>query len=86
LRAIAAQTVVPDEVLVVDNNSTDNSRQIARQFPFVKLLREQKQGVLFAKNTGLKNAKGDIIGRIDSERVLTPRRIELVNNLRAHGR
>jgi glycosyltransferase involved in cell wall biosynthesis len=86
LRAIAAQTVVPDEVLVVDNNSTDNSRQIARQFPFVKLLREQKQGVLFAKNTGFKNAKGDIIGRIDADSVLPPRWVERVKHLMADGR
>jgi glycosyltransferase involved in cell wall biosynthesis len=86
LEAIAAQTVVPDEVLVIDNNSTDNSRQIAKQFPFVRLLNEKKQGVLFAKNTGFKSAKGDIVGRIDADSILPPRWVEKVKDLMADGR
>lgn len=86
LKAIAAQTLMPDEVLVVDNNSTDNSRQIAQQFPFVKLITEKKQGVLFAKNRGFSVAKSDIIGRIDADSILPPRWVEQVKNLMADGR
>jgi glycosyltransferase involved in cell wall biosynthesis len=78
LKAIAAQTAAPDEVLVVDNNSTDDSRRIAKQFPFVTLISEKRQGVLFAKNTGFKKAKGDIIGRIDADSILPPRWVETV--------
>lgn len=67
LDAIAAQTVKPDEVIVVDNNSTDKSVQIAKSYPFVTLLHEKKQGVVFARDTGFNVAKGDIIGRIDGD-------------------
>lgn len=65
LDAIAAQTVAPYEVIVVDNNSTDATAQIAREYPWVRLLREKRQGVVFARNRGFDAARGDIIGRID---------------------
>jgi len=78
LEAIAAQTVIPDEVIVVDNNSTDDSRRVAKQFSFVRLISEKKQGVLFAKNKGFSAARGDIIGRIDADSILPPRWVETV--------
>ena len=78
LMAIAAQSVMPDEVVVVDNNSTDETASIARQFAFVKLIRQKKQGVLYAKNKGFDSASGDIIGRIDADSLLPPRWVEIV--------
>src|SRR5207253_642825 len=80
LSAIAAQTVMPDEVIVVDNNSTDSSRDIAKQFPFVRLIKEKKQGVLYAKNRGFAAAGSEIIGRIDADSILPPRWVESVKN------
>ncbi len=67
LQAISQQTVVPFEVIVVDNNSTDNTRQIAQRYDFVTLLTESKQGVVHARTTGFNAAKGEIIGRIDAD-------------------
>lgn len=67
LQAIARQTVQPFEVIVVDNNSTDTTAQIAGQFWFVRLLREPRQGVLHARTTGFDAARGDIIGRLDAD-------------------
>jgi len=83
LSAIASQTVMPDEVIVVDNNSTDSSRSIARLFSFVRLIGEKKQGVLYAKNTGFAAAKSDIIGRIDADSILPPRWVESVKRFMA---
>ncbi len=67
LRAIAAQTVQPFEVIVVDNNSTDDTALLAARFPFVRLLREPRQGVVHARNRGFNAARGDVIGRIDAD-------------------
>ena len=70
LRAIQRQKVKPYEVIVVDNNSDDNTIAIARRYPFVKLLQENRQGVVYARNTGFDAASGDIIGRIDADTLL----------------
>lgn len=70
LDSIKRQTVAPDEVIVVDNNSTDDSMQIARKYNFVKILHEKRQHQVFAQAKGFNAAKGDILGRIDADSVL----------------
>lgn len=72
LDAVAAQTVKPLEVLVVDNNCTDETVQIARRYPFVKILHERRQGRGSARTTGFNAAKGNIIGRIDADSIIMP--------------
>jgi glycosyltransferase involved in cell wall biosynthesis len=67
LDSVAAQMVRPYEVIVVDNNSTDATATIAAAYPFVHLVHEQRQGVVFARDTGFNLARGDIIARIDVE-------------------
>lgn len=70
LDSIASQTVKPKEVIVVDNNSTDKSIEIAKSYPFVTLLREKRQGQVFAQAKGFEHANSDIIGRIDADSIL----------------
>lgn len=72
LEAIAAQTDKPYEVIVVDNNSSDATVAVAARFPFVKLLHESRQGVVFARDRGFNAAQGDIIGRTDGDSILAP--------------
>ncbi len=67
LQSIAKQTILPDEVIVVDNGSTDNTVGVARQFPFVSLIHEPRRGIAFARDAGFNVATGDIIGRIDAD-------------------
>lgn len=67
LDSIAKQAVMPDEVVVVDNNSTDRTVEIAKKYQFVRVIKESTQGVLYARNTGFDAAKCDIIGRIDAD-------------------
>ncbi len=72
LEAIARQTVKSLEVIVVDNNSTDNTVKLAKQYSFVRVINEQKQGALYARTTGFNAAKGEIIGRIDADSRIEP--------------
>lgn len=58
---------MPDEVIVVNNNSRDRTAEIASKFPFVTLLHEKRQGLRFTRDTGIEAATGDIIGRIDAD-------------------
>lgn len=72
LDSIAKQTVQPDEVIVVDNNSTDNTVKLVKNYSFVKLIYEKRQGVLYASRKGFDTARCDIIGRIDADTRLLP--------------
>ena len=72
LDAIAAQSEPPDEVIVVDNNSTDRTAEIAQSYPFVKLVREKRQGRGHARNAGFDAAKSDLLGRINGNSILAP--------------
>lgn len=85
LTAIQQQTVQPFEVIVVDNNSTDKTAEIARSFPFVKLLSEKRQGVVFARDRGFNAARGDIIGRIDVDTILPEDWVQNVQKIFAYS-
>jgi glycosyltransferase involved in cell wall biosynthesis len=78
LDSIAAQTVRPDEVIVVDNNSTDTTVEIAKKYPLVSVIKETKQHQSFAQKTGFDTVKTDIIGRIDADSILAPDWVEKV--------
>jgi glycosyltransferase involved in cell wall biosynthesis len=67
LRSIGRQSVAPDEVIVVDNNSTDRTAAIARSFKFVKLINEPIQGIAPTRDRGFNEATSELIGRIDAD-------------------
>jgi len=54
------------EVIVVDGNSTDRTREIVAKYP-VKLLTEEGRGLNAARNTGIRNGGGEIIAFTDSD-------------------
>lgn len=70
LDAVQAQSKRPFEVIVADNNSTDGTASVARTYPFVKVVREARQGRAFARSRGFDAALGDIIARIDADTIL----------------
>ncbi len=70
LISVAQQSEMPDEVLVIDNNCTDKTAAIAREFPFVRVVHESTQGLIAARNCGFNAASGELIARIDADAVL----------------
>jgi len=54
------------EVIVVDGNSTDGTRNIVKKYP-VKLIIERKDGLNAARNAGIKNSNGEIIAFTDCD-------------------
>ena len=81
LDSIAQQIDMPDEVFVVDNNSTDNTAKIAKSYSFVTLLHESNQHQSFAQATGFNAASSDILGRIDADSILP---VDWVTNVKKH--
>lgn len=65
-----------DEIIVVDNNSTDRTVALveaaAAANPVVKLIRETRQGLVWARNAGLDAATSSVIARIDADTVVAP--------------
>ena len=85
LRAIEAQDHLPDEIVVVDNNSSDKTANLIKNnFPAVHLVTEKKKGTGVACNTGFRYAidklGADIVMRTDADTVPDKRWIEAVKN------
>lgn len=59
----------PFEIIVVDNNSTDKTAEIAKKFG-ARVIYEKKRGYAHACNAGFTAAKADIIARADADYVL----------------
>jgi glycosyltransferase involved in cell wall biosynthesis len=81
LEALSRQSVKPYEVIVVDNNSTDATAAIASRYDFVTLLHEPLPGIAHARDRGFNHSRGDVIGRIDADTILTDDWIEKVQVL-----
>jgi len=60
------------EIIFVDNNSTDSSVDIVKNYPRIKVLSESKQGSYAARNRGIKEAAGQIIAFTDPDCVVSP--------------
>lgn len=70
LEAVLAQS--PDEVIVVDNNCTDDTIERAERHAGVRIVQEPQQGIGFARAAGFNAARGEIIARIDVDTIVGP--------------
>jgi glycosyltransferase involved in cell wall biosynthesis len=72
LEALLNQSQPPDEVIVVDNNSTDATVDIAQSYKGVKVLKESQQGQLYARTKGFNFAKSNILATVDADCLVLP--------------
>ncbi len=65
LRSIQNQSRPADEIVVVDNNSTDSTTEIAAKY--ARVVTEVEQGIAPARTRAFDEASGDVIIRVDAD-------------------
>ena len=75
IRSAQAQTYDNIEIIYIDDGSTDNSLEIAKQFD-ITILSQQNQGVCAARNNAVQFAKGKYHLFLDADDILMPNAVE----------
>jgi len=79
LTSVVKQVVPADEIIVINNNSTDKTEAIAKKFG-VKIVREKVQGMTPARNRGFNSARYEVIARCDADTVVPKNWIKIIKD------
>ena len=76
LDSILKQTYPAIEIIVVNDGSIDNTKEVTELYPQVKHIYQTNQGLSAARNTGIKHSTGECLIFLDADDWLTPGAIE----------
>ena len=77
LHSVSSQTFVPHEIIVVDDGSSDGTKDwVQERFPYVRYIYQDNSGVSSARNAGIQEAKGSWIAFLDSDDEWMPNKLE----------
>ncbi len=73
IQSVLDQTIVPSEIIVVNDGSINNSATVARAFKQnVYCIHQSNQGAAVARNIGVRHATGDLLTFLDADDLWTP--------------
>jgi glycosyltransferase involved in cell wall biosynthesis len=77
IQSVLDQTYDTFELLLIDDGSPDRSVEICQQFtdPRIRLLRQENRGLSGARNTGIREAKGEYVAFLDSDDQWQPEKL-----------
>lgn len=77
LESVLAQNLPADEIIVVDDGSTDNTAAVAASYPGVQVLRQSNCGESAARNHAVRTAKSEWVAFLDSDDVWRPDKLQV---------
>lgn len=87
IQSVLNQTYPHFELLIIDDQSSDRSVEICRQFsdPRIKIISQANRGLAGARNTGIRNANGDYLAFLDGDDLWLPEKLaQHVQHLESH--
>ena len=76
IESVLAQTYQPLELIVIDDGSTDGTREVLDRYASrMTLLEQQHGGAYVARNLALRHARGELVAFIDSDDAWLPERL-----------
>ncbi len=76
IKSVLNQTFQDFEIIVVDDGSTDNTKDVVKKYDRVKYIYQEHKGIPATRNRLLTEAKGDFIAFLDSDDYYTPDKLE----------
>lgn len=71
IQSVLDQSVKADEIIIVDDESTDNTKEVVAKYP-VKYIWQKNKGLSGARNTGIAAATSEYIMNLDADDMLRP--------------
>lgn len=83
IKSILSQTVLPHEIILIDDGSSDNSLQIlnnfAKKHPLIKVYSQENSGPSVTRNRGVEYASSEWVCFVDADDLLHSQRLEIAS-------
>src|SRR6185312_11309056 len=76
IESVLAQTEQDFEIIIVDDGSKDNTKELVKKYKTVRYYIKKHEGAAAAKNFGISKVKGEFITFLDSDDAYLPQHLK----------